>query len=129
MSAMRHDLKKTFHLLRNQQGIGLVAAVFVIVVLGLFGTLLARYTATGSRAAAEDYVWAQALYAAESAARLRILNHDGGGNWAGFAFPAINNCQTASDLDSFAGPGTPARLRVRASRADIVREIEVNFIL
>ena len=76
-------LKKLIH---NEQGIGLVAVVFVIVILSLFGMLISRYTVTTSMSSAEDYLWAQALYAAESGLKLRILEADDGGNWAGWTW-------------------------------------------
>ena len=83
--------------LGNEQGIGLIAAVFVVVVVGMFGTLIARYATFGSVSSAEDYQWAQALYSAQSAAQVAILYDDGGGSGsesltsvAGFSV-AINN--------------------------------------
>ena len=67
------------NILNNQNGFGLLAAVFVVVIVAMFGALLIRYTQSGAAASAEDYLWAQALYTAESAAQLQILDNDGGG--------------------------------------------------
>src|SRR5574340_1263817 len=88
--------------LQSQKGFGLMAAVFVIVVLAAFGVLIARYASTGAVASAEDYVWAQSLYAADSAARLRMLSRDNGGNWGGgaFTFPQVGSCTTAANVDT-----------------------------
>lgn len=68
-----------FSHLDNERGIGLITAVFVIVVVGMFGALIARYAVIGSVSSAEDYHWAQALYSAQSAAQVAILYNDGGG--------------------------------------------------
>lgn len=69
--------------LRNNQGIGLITAIFVIVVVGMFGVLIARYAMVSSVASVEDYLWAQALYSAQSAAQSAILLDDGGGGSTG----------------------------------------------
>lgn len=66
-------------MLADERGLGLIAAVFVIVVVGLFGSLIARYATLGSVSSAEDYLWAQALYSAQSSAQLAVLYSDGGG--------------------------------------------------
>jgi hypothetical protein len=113
----------------NDRGMGLVAAIFIIVILAVFGMLIARFTSTTSVTSVEDYLWAQALYSAEAAAQLRILNHDGGGNWGGFSYPVINNFTITPVTDSFSGAGSPATLDVLATRATVVREIQVKYIL
>ena len=116
-------------LLHNQKGFGLMAAIFVIVVLAAFGLLIARYAATGAISSAEDYVWAQSLYAADSAARLRMLDQDGGGNWGAgaFNFPRVGSCTTAANADTLtAGNGT---IEVRASAGEVSRTIIVNYRL
>ncbi len=69
--------------LRNQQGIGLITAIFVIVVVGMFGVLISRYAMISSVASVEDYLWAQSLYSAQSAAQSSILLDDGGGGASG----------------------------------------------
>jgi len=71
--------ERNYSLLDNERGIGLITAIFVIVVVGMFGTLIARYATIGSVSSAEDYHWAQALYSAQSAAQVAILYDDGGG--------------------------------------------------
>ena len=96
-----------FALFSNKRGIGLVTAIFAIVILSLFGLLVARYTVTTQTSSAEDYLWAQALYSAESTMRLNILRNDGGGGLAGVA-----------------------TIRVQAIHpTGISREIEVKYIL
>jgi hypothetical protein len=117
--------------LRNHNGFGLIAAIFVIVILATFGLLVARFTGTGSLQAAEDYVWAQALYSAQSGIRLRILSDDGGGAlspWPGY--PSFSQC-TLQELNHtvLPGPETPTTIRVSATRGNIVRILEVNYIL
>lgn len=65
--------------LNNQQGIGLITAIFVIVIVSMFGVLIARYAMVSSVASAEDYLWAQSLFSAQSAAQSWVLLNDGGG--------------------------------------------------
>lgn len=115
---------------RNQTGIGLLAAVFIIVIVGLFGLLIARYTMISSVASAEDFQAAQGLYSAESAAQLRILSHDGGGNLGAFVFPVtVKDFTVTASTDNFGGFGSISSLAVNASRQDIVRKIEIKYIL
>lgn len=70
-------LKRILH---NQRGIGLITAIFVIVVVGMFGVLISRFAMISSVSSAEDYYWGQALYSAQSAAQIAILYDDGGGS-------------------------------------------------
>ncbi|HIJ91726.1 MAG: hypothetical protein OEV91_06675 [Desulfobulbaceae bacterium] len=115
-------------LCRNESGIGLIVALFLIVIVGLFGTLIARYAMIGATAAAEDYLWTQALYSAESAVQLRLLTHDGGN---GPAFPLVIQGfgVPAPDPDSYSGRGIPATMRVRATRLNVRRTVEIKFVL
>ena len=76
---------------------GLIAAIFIVVIAGMFGSLIARYASVGNLGSAEDFASAQALYAAQSAAMVKILYNDGGGagvhnltSVAGFSVSAIN---------------------------------------
>ncbi len=119
----------SLNITQNSKGFGLITAIFVIVVLAMFGVLVARYMATDNVASAQDYLWTQAIYSAESAARLRFLNHDGGGNWVVFVFPTINQFTTQAPIDNFGGINNPSILSVRATRANISREVEIKFIL
>ncbi len=123
-------------ILHNQDGIGLVAAIFLIVVVAMFGVLIARYTMISSQSSAEDYLWAQALYAAESGAKLRILEHDDGGNWVNWANPTIKGFNLS--LSSIGVPLSPPTdptaiagnifdLTVRAEQASISRTMEVRY--
>ena len=113
----------------NAKGFGLLAAIFVIVMVAMFGMLIVRYTITGSVSSVDDYLWAQALYSAESAAQLTILDHDGGGTGT-FALPLeINKLTANSTIDNFTLPTTPATLRVNATILNITREIEVKYLL
>jgi len=114
-------------LLSSDKGFGLVAAVFVIVFMGLFGLLAARHLQSTSIDASETWLWAQALYTANSTARLRILTHDGGGG--SFTAPVIQNVQGSITSDNFAGKGAPSSLEARGATGKIVRTIRVKYIL
>ncbi len=116
--------------LTNQAGIGLIAAIFLIVVVAMFGVLIARYTMISSQSSAEDILWGQALYSAEGAAQLNILHADGGGpgGWGG-APPIINAFTTQITGPSPLPPSTIQEIQSRASRANITRTIEVRYDL
>lgn len=119
------------HCAKNQHGFGLIAAIFVIVILAVFGLLVARFTGTGSVQSAEDYLWAQALYSAQSASRLRILIDDGGGPWSG-TYPVIAQFtiqEITHTVLTGAGSGNPTILRVSATRGNIVRILEAKYVL
>lgn len=125
--------------LKNQQGIGLLAAIFIVVIVGMFGVLLSRYLVISSKSSAEDLLWAQALYAAESGARLQILFTDGGGpsGWS-WSTPALQGCSvTMSPPPNLSNPSDPNRignsstylLSSQASQAGVSRQIEVRYSL
>lgn len=120
-------------IMTNHRGMGLITAIFMIVVVGMFGVLIARYASIGSAASAEDYIWAQALYSAESGVRLNVLRHDGGGNFAAVPEPVVGGVATNILADTFAAADTPATIRVQAVRevdgSEIHRVVEVKFIL
>lgn len=120
-------LSSGFCLLSSDKGFGLVAAVFVIVFMGMFGLLAARHLQSTSIDASETWLWAQALYTANSTARLRILTHDGGGG--SFTAPVIQNVQGSITSDNFAGKGAPSSLEARGATGKIVRTIRVKYIL
>ena len=123
----------------NDHGFGLIAAIFVIVILAMFGLLTVRYVSSTSVASAEDYLWAQGLYAAESAAQLKILCRDNGGTWGGgancavgtYPDPTVAGFSTTAINDNFGAASIPATLRIRANinNLNISREIEVKYIL
>ena len=114
----------------NQRGFGLITAIFAIVILSLFGLLIARYTVTTQISSAEDYLWAQALYSAESSMRLNILRHDGGGGLGAAVAPTVGQIPTSTVSDTFTTPGTPATIRTRATHGTgVSREIEVKYLL
>jgi heme/copper-type cytochrome/quinol oxidase subunit 3 len=116
--------------IKNQDGIALIAAIFLIVVVAMFGVLIARYTMISSQASAEDYLWSQALYSAESAAQLRILEDDGGGNWGAWANPTINTFTTTVSAPSLVGSSTTIyEIQSQATRASITRTIEIRYKL
>ncbi len=125
----RLSIKDAAKIISNKQGFGLISAIFVIVILALFGLLVARFVATTSITSSEDYLWSQALYSAESAAQLRILYNDGGGSGV-LVQPKIGQF-SISENDNFPGPGSPAVLRIEATIAGlgISREVEVKYIL
>lgn len=118
---------------QNQRGFGLVAAVFLIVVVSMFGVLIARYVATTSISSAEDYISAQSLYSARSAAALRILYYDGGGGGAWGGYPTMQEFSISSITDTApVASGTPEVLRLRATSnkiSGISRDIEIKYIL
>ncbi len=114
----------------NQKGFGLIVAIFVIVILGMFGTLIAKFTTLGSTESAEEYLWAQALYSAESAAQLRILTHDGGTGWDGSANSlTIEQFKITIPKDTFTNRNTSATLVIQATRTNVSRRIEEKFLL
>jgi hypothetical protein len=113
--------------LQNQRGFGLVVALFAIVILAMFGVLAARYIFTTSISSTEDYLWAQALYAAEATAHRQILYNDGGGA-GGFVAPVIRNV-TSTVTDNFGGVGLPATVMVQGEINGISRIIAVKYIL
>ena len=116
--------------LANRRGIGLITAVFAIVILSLFGLLIARYTVTTQTSSVEDYIWAQSLYSAESTMRLNILNHDNGGGLGGAVAPTVGEIPTTLITDDFTAPGTPATIRVRATdTTGVSRTVEAKYIL
>lgn len=117
--------------LNNQRGIALITAIFAIVILALFGLLISRYTITTQTSSAEDYIWAQSLYSAESTMRLNILSHDNGGGLGGAAVhPTVGRIPTTIITDDFVAAATPATIRVRATHGTgVSREVEANYIL
>jgi len=117
-------------LLKCQKGAGIMVAVFVIVILGMFGTLIARYASMGAATSVEEYLWAQALYSAESAAQLRILTHDDGGS-GGPVFPLTVEKFTIAtpSIDDFSERGIPATLKLEAKRLHVTRSIELKYLL
>lgn len=117
--------------LTNRRGIGLITAVFAIVILSLFGLLLTRYTVTTQLSSAEDYIWAQALYSAESTMRLNILRNDAGGNFPGVPIPQVGQIPTQVIPPTvFNGVGNPSTIRVQAIHGTgVSRTVEANYIL
>ncbi len=77
--------------LQNEKGFGLIGVVFIIVIGAMFGLLIARNIMTSSVASAEDYLWTQGIYAAESGVQLKMLYNDGGGNFGGAAWKAFED--------------------------------------
>lgn len=112
----------------NERGAGLMVAVFVIVILGLFGTLLARFASIGATMAVEEYLWAQALYSAESAIKLKVLKNDQTGT-AGSSFPTVIENFTITGTDGFTARGTAAAIKVKVTRLEVSREIELKYRL
>ncbi len=120
-------------LIKNEKGAGLIMAIFVIVILGIFGTLISRFTIIGATESIEQYLWAQALYSAESAAQLRILSHDSSN---GLTFPytieEFTIPEPAAVDDTFLPDKIrvqPSTLKVEATRVNVSRKIEVKYML
>lgn len=120
--------------LANRRGIALITAVFAIVILALFGLLIARYTVTTQLSSAEDYLWAQALYSAESTMRLNILADDGGGGIGAPVTPTVAGITTefpaGGPAFAFTAPGTNVTIRVRGFHGTgVSRTVEAKYIL
>ena len=117
--------------IKNNEGFGLIAAIFVITILATFGLLVARFSGTGNVESAEDYLWAQALYSSQSGISLRILQHDGGGNFGAFSYPAI----AQFTLQEITPPtvqnpqNQPSVVRVTATRTTVSRTLEAKYVL
>ncbi len=111
--------------LRNQRGIGLITAIFVIVIVGMFGSLIARYATISSVSSAEDYHWAQALYSAQSAAQVAILFDDGGGSGSENLSTVAGFTTSVADIVS----GVRASAEKSVNGTTIHREIEVRISL
>lgn len=131
MSHNNHLIIKTIN---NNNGFGLVAAIFVVVILAVFGLLVARFTGTGSLESAEDYLWAQAYYSAQSGIQLCILQQDLSGGVGGCAYPTISQFTLQQEPPTlFQIPTQPSVLRVSASRAsaygNVERILEAKYIL
>lgn len=121
--------------LANRRGIGLITAVFAIVILALFGLLIARYTVTTQMSSAEDYIWAESLYSAESVMRLNILRNDGGGKAGGVTplpallHPTVAQILTTIVSDTFTTANAPATIRVQAQQGTVSRMVEAKYLL
>ena len=120
--------------LANRRGIALITAVFAIVILALFGLLITRYTVTSQMSSAEDYIWAQSLYSAESTMRLNILGDDNGGGIAAPVTPTVGEVKTEFPADgpsfAFSGSGTNVTIRVRGYHdIGVSRTVEAKYIL
>jgi hypothetical protein len=112
---------------------GLIMAIFIMVVVAMFGVLIARYTTISSVTSAEDALWAQALYSAESTMRLNILRHDGGGNLGGSVEPMVGGISTDILTDTFTVSNQPATIQVQATRdvdgSAVSRTVEAKYVL
>ncbi|MCF6291404.1 MAG: hypothetical protein L3J03_10475 [Desulfobacterales bacterium] len=118
---------------KQQHGFSLIAALFVIVILALFGTLISRLVAINSISSSEDYLSAQALYSAESAARLKIMCQDGGGTYGGGStcrsyYPAIGELSTSGTY-TVAATGYMSLRVIAGWNGAITREIEIKYKL
>jgi len=119
--------------LTNRRGIALITAVFSIVILALFGLLIARYTVTTQLSSAEDYLWAQALYSAESTIRLNILGDDGGGGITTPVIPTVGGIKTEfpdpAKKPDFAAQGIKT-IQVRGFHdRGVSRTVEAKYLL
>jgi hypothetical protein len=100
----------------------------------MFGVLIARYTMISSQSSAEDYLWAQALYSADSAAQLRMLTHDVVGDTSGWTDRTINTfTSTITSGPTQFGTSGIWVIRSEATRpinsGPITRTIEVRYSL
>lgn len=109
----------------NQDGAGLIMAVFVVVVMGMFGLLISRFSSVGALSSSEDYFWAQALYSAQSAAQVHILYNDGGGT-------GTRNLVQVAGLDVETTPiidGVQAKAAKNIADRPVERTIEIHLDL
>lgn len=118
---------------KQQNGFSLIAALFVIVIVALFGTLISRLIAINSVSSSEDYLSAQALYSAESAARLKIMCEDGGGIYGGGStcksyYPTIGGLSTSGTYTVAATEYMSLQV-IADWNSTINREIEVKYKL
>ncbi|MFA7382153.1 MAG: hypothetical protein WC001_01745 [Desulfurivibrionaceae bacterium] len=120
----------------GERGIALITAIFAIVILGLFGLLIARYTVTTQTSSVEDYLWAQALYSAESTMRLNILGDDDGGGITAPVNPTVGGIKTEllevipGTPFAFSAPGTYVTLQVRGFHdIGVSRTVEAKYLL
>lgn len=121
-------------LLANRRGLALISAIFAIVILALFGLLITRYTVTTQTSSAEDYLWAQSLYSAESTMQLNILGDDDGGGITTPVTPTVGGIKTEFPADSpafaFSHSGTTVTIRVRGFHdIGVSRTVEAKYIL
>lgn len=114
-------------------GFALVIALFLIVILSVFGLVAARHTIATQAASAEDYLLAQALHSAESGLRLNVLYRDGGGGLVAVPSPQVGNFSTSVETDSATAVseiGTIRIIRVRADHpAGVSRAVEIKYLL
>jgi MSHA biogenesis protein MshP len=96
---------------RSQRGIGLVAAIFLIVVVAALTVAMARLVRSGGTALAQEVLAQRAFLAAESGAQL-ALNRV-------FAPAGAGACGTWSwDLDTVELPGCRAEVSCRSDLVD-----------
>ncbi|MFA6900533.1 MAG: hypothetical protein WC256_10045 [Desulfurivibrionaceae bacterium] len=125
--------------LTNRRGIGLITAMFAIVILSLFGLLITRYIVTTQTSSAEDYLWAQALYSAESVMRLNILSRDNGGGLGGGLIKPIDvqgfdfadhPPAPPKVSDNFTAATQPTTIQVQAKHTTgVSRTVEAKYSL
>jgi hypothetical protein len=94
----------------NQKGVSLIAAVFIIVVLGFMGVMFLTMVNTGSFTAVNDIQSAQALYIAEGGVEYEQRNLAQNLNWYRSATDPLYN-----DPKTLGGGGFAATARVPAT--------------
>lgn len=117
--------KYSSEVVNNDRGIGLITALFVIVVVAMFGLLIVRYARFGSIASVEDYFWSQALYSAQSAAQQSVLFNDGGGTGS-FQLTRVNEVDVAT---SSIVDGVRATATKTIDGSTLERTIEIHLTL
>lgn len=63
-----------FTVLKNQKGLGLPVALFIITIMSLIAVAVNRLAESGSQSYSQNLLSARAFYAAESGAQLRALS-------------------------------------------------------
>ena len=99
---------------KNQRGLSLVLAIFILVVMALLGAALINIISVGSESVAREVVSARALFAAESGAQrqLNAIFPPGAATATGqcsaaagtvrsnnFVLSGLNGCDTAVTVD------------------------------
>ena len=85
---------------RKQRGMGLVGAIFIIVIVGILSVAMSQMVVMDSETQSYEILSLKAFLAAESGAQLgvnRILTPSGGGSCAArtftYAEPSLKSCQ------------------------------------
>lgn len=113
--------------LKDQTGIGLITAIFVVVIVAMFGLLIARFSMIGATVSVEQYLWTQALYSAQSAAHTSILYGDNGGSGSNSLSSVAGFSVSAANIPG--GGGVRATASRDINGKPLTRTIEIHITL